>query len=502
MSRYLLAIDQGSTNSRVFIFSHLGEIVSSHELSLGQSYPHRGWVEQDPEEMWSNVLLCCREAFRKSKLSATQIAAIGITNQRETTIIWDKKTGKPIYPAIAWQDRRTAAICKKLESHKINIDLQEKTGLLLDPYFSASKIGWLLDNVPDARVRAERGELAFGTVDTFLLWRLTNGKSHATDATNASRTMLFDIRKQCWDQEILNAFNIPAILLPTVLDSSDEFGEMDPDILGDKIPVRSMIGDQQAATVGQACFDSGMIKTTYGTGCFILLNTGNQLIKSNNKLLSTIAYRLNGEVTYGLEGSVFCAGTIIKWLRDKLRIIDNAAESAILAQKVDSTEGVYLIPAFSGLGAPYWDPDARAAILGLTGNSSREHIVRAGLEAVAYQTKDLLDAITKDYLFPFSLMRVDGGMTANDWLLQFISSIIDLPVHRPTCIETTALGAAFLAGLSVGIYQSLEEISHLWQVDKIMLPIMEKAKSDSLYDQWKQAVATVLQHPISPFHLF
>lgn len=490
MLKYLLSIDQGTTNSRAYIFSHFGDVISHHEIPLKQYHPNIGWTEQDPEEIWSNTVSCCQEALRKSQLSAADISAIGITNQRETTLIWDKKTGQPLYPAIVWYDRRTTDICQKFEDLDLNSYLQEKTGLLLDPYFSASKIIWLLNNIPDARTKAENGELAFGTVDTFLLWRLTKGAVHATDATNASRTLLFNIKDQVWDKKILDIFDIPEILLPKVLNSSDDFGEMSADILGQRIPIRSMVGDQQAATVGQACFKPGMIKATYGTGCFVLLNTGNQFIKSPHRLLSTIAYRLDGKVTYGLEGSIFSAGTIVKWLRDKLKIIQNASETEILTQSVVDNDGVYLVPAFSGLGAPYWKPNAKAAILGLTNNSAKEHIVRAGLEAIAYQTKDLLDCMLDT--LPFSAVRVDGGMTANNWLLQFISDMIDLPIHRPVCTETTALGAAFLAGLASGVYQSLEEISHIWQMNKIFSPDMKQEQREDLYLGWKKSIETIL----------
>lgn len=492
MSKYLLAIDQGTTNSRAYVFSHDAKPISHHEISLNQFHPNSDWSEQNPEEILSNTITCCREALQKSKLSATQIAAIGITNQRETTIIWEKKTGKPIYPAIVWHDRRTFDICQKIANQHPILNWQEKTGLLLDPYFSATKIMWILDNVPHARTKAEKGELLFGTVDTFLLWHLTKGTLHATDATNASRTLLFNIKEQCWDQEILQALNIPHTLLPQVLNTSDDFGTMSSDILGSKIPIRAMVGDQQAATVGQTCFKKGMIKATYGTGCFLVLNTGDEIITSKNKLLATVAYRLNGKVTYALEGSVFCAGTIIKWLRDQLKIIINAAESESLAQSLEDNGGVYLVPAFSGLGAPYWKPDAKAAILGLVNSSNRAHIVRAGLEAVGYQTKDLLDAMQADYSSAFTEIRVDGGMTANNWLMQFIANMIYLPIHRPTFIETTALGAAFLAGLGSGLYQSLEEISHLWKLDREFISDMTQQQREYLYQGWQRAIHSIL----------
>ncbi|HLB58044.1 MAG TPA: glycerol kinase, partial [Gammaproteobacteria bacterium] len=377
------------------------------------------------------------------ELLPKDIAAVGISNQRETTIIWDRNTGKPLYPAIVWQDRRTASLCKELMTHTISNQLQKKTGLLLDPYFSVTKIIWLLDTIPDARERAVRGELAFGTVDSFLLWRLTNGKTHATDATNASRTLLFNIHTQTWDNDILTALNIPAAILPIVLDSSAHFGDIDKSFLGEKIPITGIAGDQQAATVGQACFTSGMVKSTYGTGCFMLLNTGDSVIYSKNRLLSTVAYRLNGKVTYGLEGSIFSAGVTIKWLRDTLKLISSASETEALAKSIPDTQGVYLVPGFTGLGAPYWDPDARGALLGLTRNSGVEQIARAALEAVCYQTRDLLAAMRSDSGTTLAVLRVDGGMTANNWLLQFLADILNIEVERPVCIETSALGAAF-----------------------------------------------------------
>lgn len=491
MTQYLLSIDQGTTSSRAIVFTSMGEPISQHQIDLTQYYPQDGWVEQNPEEIWINTLECCRQALSKVHISANEIAALGITNQRETTIIWDRNSGQPIYHAIVWQDRRTAELCKQLEKTSIHSTLQEKTGLLLDPYFSATKIMWILNHIPHARERAERGELIFGTVDSFLLWRLTKGKVHATDATNASRTLLFNIRTQQWDQDILRAFEIPAAILPSVLDSSDDFGAVDAEFFGSSIPITSLIGDQQAATVGQACFEPGMVKSTYGTGCFMLLNTGRDMIQSHNRLLSTIAYRLNGEVTYGLEGSIFSAGATIKWLRDKLKLIKTAAETEVLAGSVNDSGGVYLIPAFTGLGAPYWDPDARGALLGLTRNSGVEHIVRAALEAVAYQTKDLLKAMKEDSQKQLKILRVDGGMAGNNWLLQFLADLLNLDIQSPSFIETTALGAAYLAGLHVGVYQSLNEISVLWKANRIFVAAMSQAKREELYSGWRQAIAKV-----------
>lgn len=491
MPHHLLAIDQGTTNSRAIIFSTDGILLSQHDVGLTQFFPQDGWVEQAPEEMFNNTVLCCQQALKKLNLTAADIAAIGISNQRETTIIWDRITGKAIYPAIVWQDRRTSDLCQKLATKLSQETIQAKTGLLLDPYFSATKIAWILDNVPGARERAVCGELAFGTVDTYLLWRLTNGKSHATDATNASRTMLFNIHTQAWDKEILSSLDIPENLLPTVFDCSAHFGETEEGILGKKIPITGIAGDQQAATVGQACFHQGMVKTTYGTGCFMLLNTGQQVIHSKNRLLSTIAYRLNNQVTYGLEGSIFSAGSTVKWLRDTLKIIHDAAETETIAKRITDTGGVYLIPAFTGLGAPYWDPHARGAIVGLTRNSGVEQIVRAALESVAYQTCDLLDAMQSDSQTQLETLRVDGGMVANQWLLQFLADMLNLEVQRPACIETSALGAAYLAGLSVGIFESLEDISQRWQKNATFSPMMSAEQRDSLYQGWKRALDRV-----------
>ena len=492
MATYLLAIDQGTTNSRAILFTRTGQPVNQHEIPLKQSFPIAGWVEQDPGEILHNTIECCRNVIKKANISAAEIAAIGISNQRETTLLWNKITGKPIYPAIVWQDRRTSELCKQLSLLPINSVLQEKTGLLLDPYFSATKILWVLDNIPHAREQAAQGILLFGTIDTYLLWHLTKQKSHVTDATNASRTLLFNIRTQVWDQDILQALNIPENLLPTVLDNTAHFGDLDAAILGRCIPITGVAGDQQAATIGQACFYPGMLKATYGTGSFMLLNTGAEIVHSKNSLLSTIAYRINNQTVYGLEGSVFCAGTTIKWLRDTLRIIDTAAETEALAQNITDTGGVYLIPAFTGLGAPYWDAEARGAILGLTRNSGRAQIVRAALESVAYQTRDLLAAISLDSGLTIETMRVDGGMANNNWLLQFLADILQLHIQCPPCTETSALGAAYLAGLQIGMYASLEEISQLWISSKEFSPKTPAVKMDALYQQWQDAVARVL----------
>jgi glycerol kinase len=489
---YLLAIDQGTTSSRAIIFNHLAEIISQHQIDLQQFYPQPGWVEQDPEEIWLHTLICCQQAITKANISAHEITAIGISNQRETTIIWDKDTGKPIYPAIVWQDRRTAEICATLSSH-INLqNLSEKTGLLLDPYFSASKIVWILNHVAGARERAEQGKLAFGTVDTFLLWRLTQGKSHATDASNASRTLLFNIKTQCWDEELLTAFNIPSSLLPTVLDSAAHFGHTNKEWFGSAIPIQAILGDQQAATVGQACFQKGMLKSTYGTGCFVLLNTGSEIVHSKNKLLATVAYRLNGQVSYGLEGSIFAAGVGVKWLRDNLQIIKTAAETDTIAKSIPDTEGVYMVPAFTGLGAPYWDPYAKGALLGLNRNSGVAHIVRATLESVCYQTKDLLECMQQDVVINLHTLRVDGGMAANHWLMQFLADILNLTVEVPRYVETSALGVAFFAGLYAGVYPSLQDITQLWHAKHVFQVNMSHETRKKLYTGWQNAVKRVI----------
>jgi glycerol kinase len=487
MTRYILAIDQGTTSSRAIVFTETGHIQGVSQQEFTQHYPESGWVEHDPDAIWTSVVDSCRKVLEKTGLKASDISAAGITNQRETTIIWDRKTGKPIHNAIVWQDRRTAEYCESLTKEGREEFINGKTGLLIDPYFSATKIRWLLNEVPGARERAERGELAFGTIDTFLLWRMTDGKSHCTDATNASRTMLFNIHTQEWDQELLDLFDVPASILPEVKDSSDDFGSIRADLLGSEIPVYGVAGDQQAAIVGQACFREGMAKSTYGTGCFLLLNTGKKALKSEHRLLTTVAYRLNGEPTYALEGSIFIAGATIQWLRDGLKLIKMADECEPLAEQTSLDHGVYLLPAFTGLGAPYWDPNARGAIFGLTRDTGIKEIVTAGLQAVCYQTKDLQKAMEKDGLRPIAL-RVDGGMVANNWVLQFLSDILGATVDRPETIETTALGVAYLAGLKAGIFASTEEIEQMWQCDRRFSPTMTKERRDGLYDGWVKAV--------------
>lgn len=488
---YILAIDQGTTSTRAIIFDKHGTAVGVAQEHFAQHFPENGWVEHDPEDIWRDTQKVGREALLVGQIKPSQIAALGITNQRETTILWHRKTGKVIYNALVWQDRRTGDICKQLKLQGLEETIQKKTGLLIDPYFSATKIMWLLDNIPQAREQANRGELAFGTVDTFLLWRLTGGKVHATDATNASRTMLFNIHTQKWDQELLEQFNIPASLLPEVKDSSANFGVTEEDCFGAKIPIAGIAGDQQAATIGQVCFQPGMIKSTYGTGCFMVLNTGSNAVLSKNRLLTTIVYRLKGKVTYGLEGSIFVAGAGVQWLRDKIKVVKNSADTTRIAQSVPDTGGVYFVPAFTGLGAPYWDPEARAAILGITRDTSIEHIVRAKLEAIGYQSLDLMNAMIADGAAKCKALRVDGGMVKNDWLCEFLADILDVSVERPREIETTALGVAFLAGLHIGWYKSLQEVATTWQAKATFHPTMAEEQRRVLYSGWKAAVMRV-----------
>ncbi|WP_373092095.1 glycerol kinase GlpK [Zhongshania sp.] len=487
---YVLAIDQGTTSSRAIVFNNRGEACGLGQEEFSQHYPEDAWVEHDPEEIWQTTLNSCRKALAAAGLTASAVAGIGITNQRETTVIWDRKTGKAIYPAIVWQDRRTAKQCAELKSQGVEGLVSQRTGLLLDPYFSGTKVAWLLDNVEGARRRAEAGELAFGTIDSFLLWRLTGGEQHATDATNASRTLLFNIHKQQWDAELLELFNIPQTLLPEVKDSCDDYGRCMSDLFGSAIPICALIGDQQAATVGQACFKPGMVKSTYGTGCFVVLNTGAKALSSKHRLLTTVAYRIKGEVSYALEGSIFVAGAAVQWLRDGLHLIGSASETQPLAESVASSNGVYMVPAFTGLGAPYWDPDARGAILGLTRDTGIAHIARAALESVCYQTRDLLEAMRGDGA-DFATLRVDGGMVANDWVVQRLADMLDCRCERPLVSETTALGAAYLAGLQLGVYTSLEEIAALWQCEGGFDPAMKEVDRARRYTGWKSAVTRV-----------
>jgi len=488
MGQHILAIDQGTTSSRSIIFSPDGAIKAISQTEFSQKYPHDGWVEHDPEEIWESVVSTMKSVFDKCTVTANDIATIGITNQRETTLVWHKETGKPVYPAIVWQDRRTAPLCRELSKDDALVSyITESTGLLLDPYFSATKVAWILDNVEGAREQAENGELLFGTVDTFLIWRLTNGASHKTDATNASRTMLFDINKQCWDEKLLSTFKIPASMLPEVMDCSADFGDIDESIIGCAVPIQGVAGDQQSALVGQACFEKGMAKSTYGTGCFMILNTGDAPLQSKNRLLTTVGYRLNGKTTYALEGSIFMAGATVQWLRDGLKLIDDAAETEALAQRARQDNGVFLVPAFTGLGAPYWDPDARGAILGLTRDTGISEIVAAGLQSVCYQTKDLQKAMENDGARPTTI-RVDGGMARNDWVMGFLSDILGAEVERPENTETTALGAAFLAGLQAGIFGSLDDLTQCWKSDSVFTPRLTKDERNRAYDGWKEAV--------------
>ncbi|MDT8397073.1 MAG: glycerol kinase GlpK [Pseudomonadales bacterium] len=488
---YLLSIDQGTTSSRAILFTLEGQIHASSQMAFAQHYPHDAWVEHSPQDIWETVISSCRQVLKQSGVAASEVLAMGIANQRETTVVWDRHTGEPVYNAIVWQDRRTAEYCASLVADGAEADIRARTGLLVDPYFSATKLKWILDQIEGAREKAERGELLFGTVDCFLLWKLSGGKSHKTDATNASRTLLFNIHTQEWDQELLKRFNIPASMLPQVMDSAAAFGSVEKTLLGAEIPVLGMAGDQQAALFGQACFARGMSKSTYGTGCFMITNTGNQPLVSGNRLLTTVGYRLKGQVTYALEGSIFMAGATIQWLRDGLKLIANASESEQLAEQTPSEHGVFLVPAFTGMGAPYWDPNARGAILGLTRDTGIREIVTAGLQAVCYQTKDLQKAMEKDGERPTTL-RVDGGMVTNDWLMHFLADILGATVDRPKITETTALGVAYLAGLQAGVFSSLEKLSELWKLDTRFTQRIPKEQRDQLYQAWQHAVRRVL----------
>ena len=491
--KHILAIDQGTTSTRAIIFDTSGNPLGTAQKEFTQLFPRDGWVEHNPEEIWRTTLEVVSGALVQSDGLGGEVVAIGITNQRETTIVWDRVTGQPIYNAIVWQDRRTAATCERLRSEGHSRLVAERTGLLLDPYFSGTKIAWILDNVDGARTRALAGELAFGTTDCFLLWRLTAGKVHATDATNASRTLLFDIHRNEWDETLLSMLDVPGSLLPEVKDSADEFGECRKELFGRTIPIRGIAGDQQAAAIGQACFEPGMIKSTYGTGCFVLLNTGEQALVSEHQLLTTIAYRLQGRTCYALEGSIFVAGAAVQWLRDGIKVIDSAAKTEGLASGLSSNHGVYLVPAFTGLGAPHWDPHARGAIFGLTRDTGIAELVRATLESVCYQTNDLINAMREDgpNASPLAL-RVDGGMVANNWLMQFLADVLDVVVERPVVTETTALGAAYLAGLQSGLFDSLSDLSGRWRRESVFTPALDVSTRQTLIDGWEAAVARVL----------
>ncbi|MCF8482740.1 MAG: glycerol kinase GlpK [Rhodospirillum sp.] len=490
--RHILAIDQGTTSSRAIVFDDQGRALASAQKELPQHFPQDGWVEHDAMDIWRDTLSTCREAIASAGLAARDIAAIGITNQRETAVLWDRATGEPVYNAIVWQDRRGTAQCRDLVAGNHEALIRDRTGLLIDPYFSSTKLSWLLDNAgPDIRTRAEAGDLAFGTVDSWLIFKLTGGAVHVTDATNASRTQLFDIHRNRWDEDLLALFTIPAAILPEVLDSAARFGETDAALFGRAIPITGVAGDQQAAVIGQACFEPGMVKSTYGTGAFALMNIGETPRLSRNRLLTTIAYRLEGRTTYALEGSIFVAGAAVQWLRDGLRLIASADETERMARSVSDTGGCYMVPAFTGLGAPHWDPAARGAIIGLTRDTSLEQIVRAALEAQGYQTRDLLDAMGADSGTRLLSLRVDGGMVVNDWICQFLADVTSVEVERPEVIETTALGAAYLAGLTVGLFAGLDDLSSRWRRDRLFQPRLDGADRERLLAGWARAVKRV-----------
>lgn len=486
---YILTIDQGTTTTRAILFSKDMDVVAVTQKELELFYPKNGWVEQDAMMIWSDTVQLCQDVVKKAEIDLFDIAAIGITNQRETVVVWDKKTGKPLYNAIVWQDRRTADMCRALAEAGHEEMIREKTGLLIDPYFSATKIKWVLDNVDKARDKAEAGNLLCGTIDAFLIWHLTGGKSHVTDATNASRTQLYNIVEDKWDDELLELFDIPASMLPEVKDNVDDFGTTTHALFGGHdLKITGVAGDQQAAFIGQACFTPGMVKSTYGTGCFALMNIGTDFKSSEHRMLTTIGYRLAGQITYAFEGSIFIAGAAVQWLRDGINIIDQAAESEDMAQDLEHNDDVYLVPAFTGLGAPHWDPEARGIITGITRNTSRSHIVRAALEAQAYQTEDLLEAMAKDAGQPIAELRVDGGMVANNWVCQFLADITGVTVKRPHIIETTALGAGYLAGLGAGLFDSVDDITKAWSEEARFAPQMDQEHRQALYQGWKTAL--------------
>ena len=493
MPDLILAIDQGTTSSRAIVFDARLRPTAVGQQEFRQFYPKSGWVEHDPEEIWSSVIATCKSALRKAKAKPSSVKAIGITNQRETVVIWNRRTGKPIHKAIVWQDRRTAEDCAALKAKGHEPLFSGKTGLLLDPYFSGTKICWLLDNVKGAREKAERGELAFGTIDCFLIWRLTGGRVHATDATNASRTLLFNIHSGAWDDELLGILGIPKSLLPEVKDCAADYGTTSPDLFGAAIPIRGVAGDQQAATIGQACFEPGMMKATYGTGCFALLNTGAEAVASRNRLLTTIAYQLDGKRTYALEGAIFIAGAAVQWLRDGLKLVKTAGETGKLAAAAEPNQHVYLVPAFVGLGAPYWNAEARGAIFGLTRATTKNELAQATLQSVCYQTRDLLEAMRRDIGHAQkTVLRVDGGMSASDWTMQYLADMLDAPVDRPPILETTALGAAYLAGLQVGLFPEPARFARSWKKQKRFTPKMKQAEREARYAGWQDAVRKLL----------
>ncbi|MBN33342.1 MAG: glycerol kinase [Rhodospirillaceae bacterium] len=485
---HILAIDQGTTSSRALLFDPDRRVSSLSQQEFHQILPHSGWVEHDPDDIWQTTLLTCRQALETA--DTRNIAAIGITNQRETTLVWDRKTGQPLHNALVWQDRRTVETCRRIKEEGHEPLVTDRTGLLLDPYFSGTKIAWILDHVEGARDRAARGELAFGTIDSFLIWRLTGGRVHATDATNASRTLLFNIRDNCWDDDLCALLGVPMSVLPDIRDSATEFGTTDPTVFGATLPICGVAGDQQAATIGQACFQPGMMKSTYGTGCFALLNTGSEFVPSGHRLLNTIAYRLDGKTTYALEGSIFIAGAAVQWLRDGLGVIDDAAATQKLAEGADPEQTVTLVPAFTGLGAPWWDAEARGAVFGLTRNTGPAEFARAALESVGFQTRDLLDAMNRDRQITSDnpVLRVDGGMTASDWTMQFLADITGVPVDRPTMTETTALGAAWLAGHQAGVWPDQDAFAAAWSLDRRFEPAMERNDADARHSLWLDAI--------------
>ncbi|WP_375452133.1 glycerol kinase GlpK [uncultured Devosia sp.] len=496
MGPYILVIDQGTTSSRAIVFDTSQAIVGMGKMDFTQHHPAPGWVEHVPEEIWATCLWACKTALRKAGITARDVAAIGITNQRETTVIWDRDTGRAIYNAIVWQDRRTADSCARLKQAGHETMVSRRTGLLLDPYFSGPKIRWILDNVKGARKRARKGELAFGTIDSFLIWRLTGGKLHATDASNASRTALFNIRTNTWDPELLALFEVPANILPEVKDNADDYGEADADILGAAIPIHGVIGDQQASLIGQACFEPGMMKSTYGTSCFALLNTGDTLVRSRSRMLSTIAYRLNGQTTYALEGVIFIVGGAVQWLRDDIGVMDQSSASDAMAKAADPDHAVYLVPAFAGLGTPWWDNDARGAIYGLTRDTRKPELVRAALEAVGYQSRDLIDAMRKDWRGARNIvLRVDGGMVASDWTMQFLADVVEVVVDRPIDPEITARGAAWLAGWKAGIWPDATGFAAKRESDRTFWPSMPPKTRKAKLRGWREAVRRTLSAP-------
>jgi len=493
MTKYVLALDQGTTSSRAILFDQDYQICALAQQEFAQHYPHPGWVEHDPEEIWQTTIDSCNNAMAQVGATAVDIVAIGITNQRETTVVWERSSGKAIYPAIVWQDRRTSEICADLKQQGLEAMVSERTGLLLDPYFSATKIAWILDHVEGARDAAKQGKLAFGTIDSFLLSRLTGGKVHATDATNASRTLLFDIEHNRWSDELLECFDVPASILPEVKNCADDFGVSDKSLFDGSVSILGIAGDQQAATIGNACFEPGMMKSTYGTGCFALLNTGKELVRSHNRLLTTIAYRLNDQTSYALEGSIFIAGAAVQWLRDEMQLISTAQESGELAAISDEQQDVYLVPAFVGLGAPHWDADCRAAIFGMTRGTGKAEIARATLESVCFQTRDLLQAMQQDWQSDsHTILRVDGGMATSDWTMQRLASLLDAEVHRPQIIETTALGAAWLAGQQADFYAGSEGFAQNWALDRRFQPDMDEATRQRKIDGWEDAIQRTL----------